>query len=140
MIEFNYENDFILNNENNYFIWVEEIITSEFKTLGEINYIFCDDAYLLELNLKHLNHDNYTDIITFNYCEGDIISGDIFISTDRVKENAVTFNVTFENELLRVMAHGLLHLIGYDDKTIENIIIMRQKEDEKIKLFHVEQI
>lgn len=139
MIEFNYENDFIINNENDYSNWIENIITSEKKSLGEINYIFCDDDYLLDINIKHLNHDTYTDIITFNYCEDQNISGDIFISTERVKENASIYEVSFDEELLRVMSHGVLHLIGYNDKTDEEEKIMRQKEDEKIKLFHVKQ-
>lgn len=139
MILFNYENDFIITNENDFFVWLEKIIKTEKKSLGEISYIFCDDDYLLEINIKHLNHDDYTDIITFNYNEEDVISGDIFISTERVEENAKTYDVSFEEELLRVMAHGVLHLIGYNDKTNEESIIMREKENEKIKLFHVKQ-
>lgn len=139
MILFNYENDFIITNENDFFVWLEKIIKTEKKSLGEISYIFCDDDYLLDINIKHLNHDDYTDIITFNYNEEDVISGDIFISTERVEENAKTYDVSFEEELLRVMAHGVLHLIGYNDKTNEESIIMREKENEKIKLFHVKQ-
>jgi probable rRNA maturation factor len=137
MITFNYENDFTLLQEQTYDEWVGAIIKSESKSLGEINYIFCDDDYLLDINIKHLNHDYYTDIITFNYCEGDLISGDLFISTDRVKDNAQTYQVSFEEELLRVMSHGVLHLIGYNDKSEAEERIMRKKEDEKIKLFHV---
>lgn len=137
MITFNYENDFTLLQEQTYDEWVGAIIKSESKSLGEINYIFCDDDYLLDINIKHLNHDYYTDIITFNYCEGDLISGDLFISTDRVKDNAQTYQVSFEEELLRVMSHGVLHLIGYNDKAEAEELIMRKKEDEKIKMFHV---
>lgn len=137
MITFNYENDFTLLQEQTYDEWVGDIIKSESKSLGEINYIFCDDDYLLDINIKHLNHDYYTDIITFNYCEGDLISGDLFISTDRVKDNAQTYQVSFEEELLRVMSHGVLHLIGYNDKAEAEELIMRKKEDEKIKMFHV---
>jgi rRNA maturation RNase YbeY len=137
MITFNYENDFALLQEQTYDEWVGAIIKSESKSLGEINYIFCDDDYLLDINITHLNHDYYTDIITFNYCEGDLISGDLFISTDRVKDNAQTYQVSFEEELLRVMSHGVLHLIGYNDKAEAEELIMRKKEDEKIKMFHV---
>ena len=137
MIFFNYENDFVITNENDFSVWLEKIIKTEKKSLGEISYIFCDDDYLLDINIKHLNHDSYTDIITFNYCEKDLISGDIFISTERVEENAQTYQVSFHEELLRVMSHGVLHLIGYNDKTDKEEEIMRQKEDEKIKMFHV---
>jgi probable rRNA maturation factor len=137
MITFNYENDFTLLQEQTYDEWIGAIIRSESKSLGEINYIFCDDDYLLDINIKHLNHDYFTDIITFNYCEGDLISGDLFISTDRVKDNAQTYQVSFEEELLRVMSHGVLHLIGYNDKSEAEELIMRKKEDEKIKMFHV---
>lgn len=137
MIFFNYENDFVITNENDFSVWLEKIIKTEKKSLGEISYIFCDDDYLLDINIKHLNHDTYTDIITFNYCEKDLISGDIFISTERVEENAQTYQVSFHEELLRVMSHGVLHLIGYNDKTDKEEEIMRQKEDEKIKMFHV---
>jgi len=139
MITFNYENDFTLIEESQYINWIKKIIKSESKLFGEINYIFCDDDYLLDINIKHLNHDYYTDIITFNYCEEGMISGDIFISVDRVEENAQTYKVSFDEELLRVMSHGVLHLIGYNDKSIIEEEIMRKKEDEKIKLFHVKQ-
>ena len=91
------------------------------------------------MNVDYLNHDTLTDIITFDYCEGSIVSGDVFVSVDRVKENAIDFNVSFADELLRVMAHGTLHLCGYKDKSEEDFVLMRSKEDEKIKLFHVEQ-
>jgi rRNA maturation RNase YbeY len=137
MIFFNYENNYSLNNEDVYQSWIESVIHGESYNIGEISYIFCDDDYLLDINIKHLNHDTYTDIITFNYCENDLISGDIFISTERVEENAQTFQVSFHEELLRVMSHGVLHLMGYNDKTDEEEEIMRKKEDEKIKMFHV---
>ena len=109
--------------------WVEKIITSENKKLGDIVFIFCNDTYLLEKNIKFLNHDTLTDVITFDYCEKDKINGDIFISIDRIQENAKFFEVTFLNELHRVMAHGLLHLLGYKDKTQEDATIMRSKEN-----------
>lgn len=91
-------------------------IAAESKTNGEINFIFCNDEFLIGINRKYLNHDNYTDIITFDYSEGNVVSGDIFISIDRIKENAKNYGVSFENELYRVMIHGILHLCGYKDK------------------------
>jgi len=138
MIEFNYETNFKLTKEVDYSDWINRIIISEGFVLNNINYIFCDDAYLLELNLKHLHHDTYTDIITFNYSEKKALNADIFISVERVRENADIFNVDFKTELLRVMVHGILHLIGYDDKSEEDKILMRKMENEKIELFHVE--
>lgn len=101
--------------------------------------IFCDDDYLLEINKQYLDHDTLTDIISFDYCIGDLISGDIFISIDRVKDNAQEYDVSFNNELLRVMSHGILHYCGYKDKTQEDQLLMRAKEQEKINMFHVEQ-
>lgn len=139
MISFNYETNFELANEAQYEEWIAEVIESEDKTEGEINYIFCNDAYLLEKNIEFLDHDTLTDIISFDYTMGNLISGDIFISIERVKENAVEYNVLFEEELRRVMAHGVLHYCGYKDKTDEDGQLMRVKEEEKMKLFHVEQ-
>jgi len=109
--------------------WIQHAITNEHKVAGEISYIFCSDEYLHKINLEHLQHDTLTDIITFNYCEDDLINSDIFISVDRVKENAKLFKVSFQNELSRVMIHGILHLVGYDDKTDEDKVLMRSKED-----------
>jgi probable rRNA maturation factor len=139
MISFNYETSFELQDEAKYEGWISEVIESEDKTEGEINYIFCDDEYLLQKNIEFLNHDTLTDIISFDYTMGNLISGDIFISVERVMENAQDFNVSFEDELRRVMAHGILHYCGYKDKSEEDSILMRQKEDEKKALFHVEQ-
>lgn len=139
MISFNYETDFEIPNEEQYENWISQVIESEDKTEGEINYIFCDDAYLLEKNIEFLNHDTLTDIISFDYTMGNLISGDIFISVERVKDNAADFNVSFEEEIRRVMAHGVLHYCGYKDKTEEDEQLMRSKEEEKMKLFHVEQ-
>jgi rRNA maturation RNase YbeY len=138
MISFNYENDFELNNEEQLSNWISRVIASEEKKEGEINYIFCDDDYLLNLNEQYLNHDTLTDIISFDYSMGNEIHGDIFISTERVKDNATDFKVSFEEELKRVMVHGVLHYCGYKDKTEEDEALMRSKEDEKIKMFHVE--
>ncbi|GGB77268.1 endoribonuclease YbeY [Flavobacterium suaedae] len=138
MISFNYETDFELENESVYEDWISRVIESEDKTEGEINYIFCDDEYLLQKNIEFLNHDTLTDIISFDYTMGNLISGDIFISVERVKDNAADFNVPFQEELKRVMAHGVLHYCGYKDKTEEDSALMRSKEEEKIKMFHVE--
>lgn len=139
MISFNYESDFILPNEDIFSNWIRKVITSESYVLGEINYIFCDDDYLHKINLEYLNHDTLTDIITFDNTEGNVITSDIFISTERVADNANDFNVSFQDELLRVMIHGILHLCGYKDKTDIEASLMRSKEDEKIRLFHMEQ-
>jgi len=139
MIEFHYETDFQLENESNYADWISRIIASEGGLPKRIDYIFCTDAYLLEMNRKYLSHDTLTDIITFDYREGKQVSGDIFISIDRVKDNAQFYNVAWKNELLRVMAHGILHLFHYKDASDAEKAEMRVKEEEKIKLFHVEQ-
>ncbi len=139
MINFYSENNFVLENGGSFEKWVKAIIASESKLLEEISYIFCDDDYLHKINLQFLNHDNYTDIITFDNSVGKILQGDIFISTDRIAENAGEYEVSFQEELKRVMVHGILHLCGYSDKNESDRLLMRQKEDEKIKLFHVEQ-
>ncbi|MEN8816567.1 MAG: rRNA maturation RNase YbeY [Nonlabens sp.] len=139
MIEFNYQNDFIPIDEVVYSKWLEQVALSEGKTIGDLSYVFCSDEYLLKINQDHLNHDTYTDIITFDYCQNGLVNGEIYISTDRVKENAVSFRESETNELHRVMSHGLLHLCGYLDKTEGESDIMRAKENEKIKMFHVKQ-
>jgi probable rRNA maturation factor len=140
MISFNYELDFKISNEQEFSSWISSVVLSEEKLEGEINYIFCDDDYLLELNQKHLNHDTLTDIISFDYSMGNEIHGDIYISIERVRENAIDFNVPFEEELKRVMVHGVLHYCGYKDKSDQDEQLMRSKEDSKIKMFHVKQI
>ncbi|WP_422858195.1 rRNA maturation RNase YbeY [Flagellimonas sp. S174] len=139
MIDFHFESDFILNDISKFSDWINRIITEESLVVGKLDYIFCDDDRLLSINQEYLGHDTYTDIITFDYTEGKVISGDIFISTDRVRENSKTFQVDEQEELLRVMSHGILHLAGYGDKSEEEIVLMRAKEEEKIKMFHVEQ-
>lgn len=139
MITFNYETDFELKNESDYEAWIEAIIESEDFTEGEVNYIFCDDEYLHKINVEYLDHDTLTDIISFDYTIGNLISGDIFISIERVKENAKEYEVSFEKELLRVMSHGILHYCGYKDKSEDDSNLMRQKENEKMEMFHVEQ-
>ena len=109
--------------------WVNQVISNEDKEEGDITYIFCDDDYLLEKNIRFLNHNTLTDVITFDYCEGNSVSGDIFISIERVKENSEVFKVDFLTELNRVMVHGLLHLLGYKDKTERESNLMRKKEN-----------
>lgn len=137
MISFNYEFDFKLEDESLYSDWISKVISSEMKDEGEINYIFCDDEYLLQINQQYLDHDTLTDIISFDYSEGETLHGDIFISLERVRENAIDFKVSFDDELKRVMAHGVLHYCGYKDKNEDDEMLMRQKEEEKMKMFHV---
>ncbi len=139
MISFNYELDFKLEDETAYSDWLSKVISSEIKNEGEINYIFCGDDYLLEINQQYLDHDTLTDIISFDYSIGNELHGDIFISIERVRENATDFNVAFEDELKRVLVHGVLHYCGYKDKSEEDETLMRQKEEEKMKMFHVKQ-
>ena len=119
------------NTEN----WLKELIISEDKKPGEINYIFCDDDHLLQVNKDFLNHDYYTDVITFDYVKGKTISADIFVSLPRILDNSSTLSNAFNSELLRVLAHGVLHLCGYKDKTDEEISEMRQKEDYYLSIF-----
>jgi len=138
MIEFHYEIDFQLNNETRFITWLKKVVNSEDAEVGELNFIFCSDEYLLNKNQQFLDHDTYTDIISFDYSEGKRVSGDIFISLDRLKENSVKYSVEFEEELLRVMGHGVLHFMGYNDKSPEETKAMRLKENEKINMFHVE--
>ena len=128
------EIDYELQTQEKYQSWITEILTKEQKTCGTINYIFCDDDYLLEKNQAYLQHDTLTDIITFEYSK-EPISGDIFISIDRVKENAAERNLPFDQELHRVMAHGVLHLCGYGDKKEEEQKVMRSKEEACIAMF-----
>ena len=138
MISFNYETDFELENEAQYEDWISRIIESEGFDEGEINYIFCDDEYLHKINVEYLDHDTLTDIISFDYTVGNLIQGDIFVSIERVHDNASDFNVSFEEELKRVLSHGVLHYCGYKDKSPKDEALMRSKEEEKMKMFHVE--
>ncbi len=116
--------------------WVEQVVNSEGAVAGEINYIFCSDLYLHSMNVQYLDHDTYTDIVTFDQSDDDEeeITGDIFISVERVKENASTLKEDFENELHRVMIHGILHLLGYGDKSLKEKQLMREKEDACLSL------
>lgn len=137
MIEYHYENDFILVDSDEIRIWIEDVIKKEKKTVGDITYIFCDDDYLLERNKEFLDHNTLTDIITFNYCIDDNISSDIMISIDRVKENSTTFENSFNEELKRVMIHGILHLIGYNDKSDKEKELMKEKENFYLNMFYI---
>ncbi|AZA91663.1 Probable rRNA maturation factor [Chryseobacterium nakagawai] len=128
MIQFFYEN-LPESVDTDYKQWLEDLILSEGKKLGEINYIFCDDEYLLKINQDYLQHDYYTDIITFDYVKGKTISAEIFVSLQRISDNASTLSRDYEDELRRVLAHGILHLIGYKDKTEEEEKEMRRMED-----------
>ena len=127
-IVFKFDNR-LLNNR-----WLKFVAGSEMKKLGDINVIFCSDNYILDVNLKYLGHDYFTDIITFDYCEGQKLSGDLFISVDSVRENAVFYGTEFEDELNRVIVHGILHLVGYDDHTDADQKVMRSKEDYYLEL------
>ncbi|WP_027126259.1 rRNA maturation RNase YbeY [Gelidibacter mesophilus] len=129
MISFNYEIEFELDNELILSEWISNAIIEESFKEGEINYIFCDDAYLLKLNIEFLEHDTLTDIISFDYTLGKLISGDIYISIERVRDNAKDFEESFYTELSRVMIHGILHYCGYKDKTEDDAAVMRSKEN-----------
>ena len=119
----------LLNNK-----WLKFVAESEVRKLGEIGIIFCSDNYILDVNMKYLQHDYFTDIITFDYCEGNTLSGDLFISVDSVRDNADFYGTEFEDELNRVIVHGLLHLIGYDDHSESEQRMMRSKEDYYLSL------
>ncbi len=139
MISFNYETDFELSDETAISNWLSSVILSESKKEGDINYIFCDDEYLHKINVEYLNHDTLTDIISFDYSVGNELHGDIFVSVERVADNAKDFEVSFDEELKRVLVHGILHYVGYKDKSEDDEVKMRQKEEEKIAMFHVKQ-
>ena len=133
----NFSNDnigFGLKQKTKLKLWIASVVKKEKYEIGNLNYSFTSDESLLKINIEYLNHNNYTDIITFNYNEGKKIAGDVFISIDRVKENAEKFNVKFEDELYRVMIHGVLHLCGYKDKTKADSELMRKKENSALRL------
>jgi len=134
MISFNYETDFKLNDEEGLSKWISDCIRSENCKEGDINYIFCDDAYLHKLNVEFLDHDTLTDIISFDYSVGKQLHGDIFISIDRVRENAENYEVKFDDEIQRVVIHGVLHYCGYKDKEEADKKEMRQKENHYLQL------
>lgn len=133
---FDEDSGFKLKDKNLHKKWLKELANREGYKVGELTYIFCTDEYLFNINVEYLNHDTYTDIITFDNSEdGEIIEGDIFISIERVNENAQKETVEFYTELHRVMSHGILHLMGYKDKSKEDINIMREMENQSISLF-----
>lgn len=134
MISYNFETDFSLTNEEAIQEWITYCISEESRKEGELNYIFCDDSYLLQKNIKFLKHNTLTDIISFDYTMGKLLSGDIFISIERVIENAKEYKVSFEDELHRVMIHGVLHFCGYKDKSDKEKETMRAKEDYYLSL------
>jgi rRNA maturation RNase YbeY len=127
-------------DEISYKRWIEKIVEDEQKSIGFLNFIFCSDEHLLQINKQYLDHDYYTDIITFPFRQDDVIEGDIFISVDRVAENAIEYGETFEREMDRVMSHGVLHLLGYNDKTIEDSARMRQAEDRALQIKYSNEI
>lgn len=139
MISFNYETDFELSDETAISEWLSNVIESESKKEGDINYIFCDDEYLHKINVEYLDHDTLTDIISFDYSIGNELHGDVFVSVERVADNAKDYGVSFDEELKRVLVHGILHYAGYKDKSEEDELKMRQKEEEKMAMFHVKQ-
>ena len=134
MISFNYETQFQLSNETIFEQWIKETIKNEGCSLGDINYIFCDDDYLHKINVEFLDHDTLTDIISFDYSVGKQLHGDIYISVERVEDNAKDFKVDFDVELSRVIIHGILHYCGYKDKTDEDAKVMRAKEEQYMKV------
>lgn len=134
MVTFNYETDFELDNKDVLLDWIHLIINNHDSEVGEINYIFCDDEYLHSLNVKYLNHDTLTDIISFDNTLGNLISGDIFISIERVKENAIEYKTSFTEELNRVMIHGILHYLGYKDKSSADKEVMRKAENDALEI------
>ena len=136
MVNYNYESDFELANETEISEWLSKVILSENKSEGEINFIFCGDEYLLQINNQFLKHDTLTDIISFDYSIGNELSGDIFISIERVTDNAKDFNTSFTEELNRVIVHGVLHYCGYKDKTNEEERLIRITEDKKLKMLY----
>jgi len=135
MVNVFYEDTKTLDKTPEFFdLWFGKICHTEGKLLGDVSVVFCSDTYLLELNKRHLQHDFFTDIITFDYSEGDRVAGDLFVSVDRVYENADAYNVSRETELNRVSVHGILHLLGYKDKTPQEVSVMREKENEALAL------
>lgn len=137
-INFFYENiDFSISHPKQLSRWIQQTISSEKHQLSSLSFIFCDDAYLLSINEQYLQHHDFTDVITFSYAEESfLIEGDIFISVDRVKENAIAFSTSFENELHRVMVHGVLHLLGYKDKDKSDQQTMKEKENSYLSLYY----
>jgi rRNA maturation RNase YbeY len=135
MIVYQYIKDQVLNNEGEISLWLNNVIEEEGMQVGEVVYVFCKDDYLLEKNIQFLNCNTFTDVITFDYRKGEIINGDILISTERVAENSKIYKVNYLTELHRVMVHGLLHLLGYNDKNENDTKTMREKENYYLNKF-----
>jgi len=135
MIDFQYIESQKINNSKAISLWLIDVAKKEGKEIGELVYVLCKDDYLLKKNIQFLNHNTLTDVITFDYCKDGLINGDILISTERVEENSRKFNVDYLTELQRVMVHGLLHLLGYKDKSEEDIKIIREKENFYLNTF-----
>lgn len=133
-IRFSIETKYSLKNRTLIKQWIKTVVENKGKKLGDVSYILCDDDYLLEVNRQYLKHDYYTDIITFDYTENDRIGGDLFISIDRVKDNATALQIPEHEELMRVMIHGVLHLLGLKDKSEEEVKQMRKAEEECLEL------
>ena len=127
-VDFELHNDLLIRN------WISKVVSNHGKKIGKISYLFCSDSYIIEINNTFLHHDTFTDIITFDYVEGNLVSGDILISVDRVRDNAAIFDVPFSQELYRVIIHGVLHLLGFKDKADEDAKVMRKKEEESLLL------
>ena len=140
MIDFVYNTDFQIENHEAFSRWLVDVATAENCLIHDLVFLFLSDQELLDMNKKHLKHNYFTDVITFGELDGDKISGNIAISVDRVVDNSKTYAVSFDDELKRVMAHGLLHIIGYNDKTEKDKVIMSQKETDALKMFHVKQV
>lgn len=139
MISFYYQNDFPQIDARSHRDWLTEVSSREDQIIRKLDYIFCSDDYLLDINQRFLDHDTFTDIITFDYSSEGLLEGEIYISTERVEENASIYDVNFDDELRRVMVHGLLHLMNYGDKTHDEKTLMRNKESEMMQMFHVKQ-
>ena len=135
MIDFSYQTTFILAAELDVSKWIGDTLVAEGFVEGDISYVFCDDEFLLSINKEFLSHDTFTDIISFDYTEGKTVGGDIFISLERVKENALELSVSVDEEIKRVMIHGVLHYMGYKDKSIEDKNEMRKKENTCLLLY-----
>ncbi len=140
MIDFVYNTDFKIKNHEVFSRWLVDVAAAENCLIHDLVFLFADDQELLAINKKHLKHNYFTDVITFGELEGDKISGNIAISVDRVLDNSKTYDVSFDEELKRVMVHGLLHIIGYNDKTKKEKLTMSQKETDALKMFHVKQV
>ena len=140
MIDFVYNTDFQIENHRVFSRWLVEVAAAENCLIHDLVFLFVSDQELLAMNKKHLKHNYFTDVITFGELDGDKISGNIAVSVDRVLDNSKTYGVRFDEELKRVMVHGLLHIIGYNDKTKKEKLIMSQKETDALKMFHVKQV